>query len=486
MALRQQENQDMTPNTKNKARKLRPLVITMGSKRKTYIEALFNEPCMKEHFEPPSFSPGVPSRGLRSCYSFLEYASRTGIIPQHEWDAIAKAKAEIVNDEKRDNNDHLGILDCLNDIPVLEGRRGSEEDVKRHFCRELWQKAKGINRGRNVLGCLFAHLIAMKTLVEGDYDFILEDNVRAPISTSSLQKICCEQLKIDDGSQKKNLMETKEIMNDNEANTTPPCATRIRDAIEASQEWEVENRKKCHLRYYGWLGSRPNLEFIINTHCPRTRYKRKGKTECESSSIFPFPVTSDIETHQTDEAKLVTLKEEETGESNTNIPKKAGGTPIWGAFAYWISKEGHRALIDSLQKDVGSLLWKGKRMRYHVVKPIDKVMPRKIMAAFGSFGNIEDGRECIHVATDPAFFRAPMLTSQIHSQWDAEFCRSTEYQMLSCRQKSKHKSSCGHVASDEVWDSLWLTEQEREIIKYKKTHQEWLTLNQLSKISLNN
>lgn len=483
MTLPQEQNQNSNPVTSTKGRKLRPLVITLGSERKTYIEALFNEPCMTEHFEPPAFSPGIPSRSLRSCYSFLENASRTGIIPQHEWDAIAKAKADIVNDAERDDNDHLGILDCLNDIPVLEGRKGSEEDVKRHYSKELWQKAKGINRGRNVLGCLFAHLIAMKTLVEEGYDFILEDNVRAPISP--LHKIRKENKKRDEDSHKKNASEIKTFTNEDKIDITPPCATRIRAAIEASQEWEVENGKKCHLRYYGWLGSRPNLEFIINTHCPRTRYKRKGKTECESSSIFPFPVTSDIDAHQTNEAKLSSAKkEEETEESVTNIPKKAGGTPIWGAFAYWISKEGHEALIDSLQKDVGSLLWKGKRMRYHMVKPIDKVMPRKIMAAFGSFGKIDDGRDYIHVATDPAFFRAPMLTSQIHSQWDAEFCRSTEYQMLSCRQKDQDESSCVDGASDDIWDSLWLTEKERKIIKYKKTQQEWLTMEQLSKISL--
>merc|ERR1712038_286632 len=76
--------------------------------------------------------------------------------------------------------------------------------------------------------------------------------------------------------------------------------------------------------------------------------------------------------------------QKQDGDSGTNQPKKAGGTAIWGAYAYWISKEGHRALIESLQKDVGSLLWKGKRMRCYLVKPIDKVMPRKIISAFNS------------------------------------------------------------------------------------------------------
>jgi hypothetical protein len=438
----------------SKRRKLRPLVITLGNKRRTYIETLFNEPCMKEYFEPPAFSPGIPSRELRSCYSFLKHASRAGIIPQHEWEAIVKAKDEIVNDKDKRNNDHLGLLECLNDIPVLEGRRGSEQDIKRHYCKELWQKAKGINRGRNVLACSFAHLNAMKMLVEEGYDFILEDNVRAP---------------------------TSEIGQDQDASCTSPCAKRIYDAIEASQEWEKEHGKQCHLRYYGWLGSRPNLEFVINTHCPRTRYKRSNENESELSSIFPFPVTSDFAYANIDNVD----NQEKGGEgSSTNTPQKAGGTPIWGAYAYWISKEGHKALIDSLQKDVGSLLWKGKRMRYHQVKPIDKVMPRKVISAFSTTEEADDGRECIHVSTDPAFFRAPMLTSQIHSQWDAEFCRSTEYQMISCLKKNDPVSCSINEGKEAIWDTLWLTKEEREIIAYKKQEDKWLTLDELSKLSI--
>lgn len=449
-------------------RKLRPLVITLGSKRKSYIEKIFNEPCMKEHFEPPTFSPGIFSRELRGCYSFLRHASKTGIIPQHEWDAIAKAKQDRVNDENKDDNDHLGLLDCLNDVPVLEGRRGSKEDVEKHYCRELWQKAKGINRGRNVLACLFAHLVAMKTLVEEDYDFILEDNVRAPIFN-------CDH------------DEDDEEEDDRKNNRPPPCAIRIREAIEASQELEIATGTKCHLRYFGWLGSRTNLEFIINKHCPRTRYKREGLHK--SISVFPFPVTSDIDIEEdtcveSNDNKIPTLKEEEELDEKSGLisQKKPGGTLMWGAYAYWVSKEGHQALIQSLQNDVGSLLWKGKRMRHHVVKPIDKVMPRKIMAAFSPSDQVDEGRECVHVATDPAFFRAPMLTSQIHSQWDSEFCRSTEFQMLSCW---KGKNSV-EKANEDVWDSLWLTDLERQVIAHKKVTKEWLTLDQLSTKSMQN
>lgn len=482
-------------DTNGQRRKLRPLVITLGSKRKAYIEALFNEPCMKDHFEPPAFSPGIPSRELRSCYSFFSHASKTGIIPQHEWDAIAKAKEDIMNDDKVDDNNHLGLLDCLNDIPVLEGRRGSDEDVKKHYCSELWKKAKGINRGRNVLGCLFAHLIAMKKMVEEDYDFILEDNVRAPISSVASITVNNGTCRGDDTGQfhgdmalKQELPEKKTTMHASEI-SSPPCATRIRESIEASQEWELDTGKKCHLRYYGWLGSRPNLEFIINTHCPRTRYKRRGSHKSEAPSIFPFPVTSDFDndSDENDEDKVYARQPSKLGEeSDKKSPQKPGGTPIWGAYAYWISKEGHKALIDGLQKDVGSLLWKSKRMRHHLVKPIDKVMPRKILAHFSSSEKEEDGRDCIHVATDPAFFRAPMLTSQIHSQWDAEFCKSTEYQMLSCWQRNSANANSDEIAMEEVWDSLWLTEQEREIIAYKKLEQKWLTLDQLSEMSLQN
>ena len=123
----------METTTTATTRKLRPLVITLGSERKSHIESLFNEPCMKQHFEQPIFSSGIPSRELRGCYSFLKHASNTGIIPQHEWDAILKAKQEkakqdlnLNDDEKKRNEDiddnHL-LLDCLNDVPVLEGRR---------------------------------------------------------------------------------------------------------------------------------------------------------------------------------------------------------------------------------------------------------------------------------------------------------------------------------------------------------------------------
>lgn len=475
----------MATSQEQTRKKLKPLVITLGSKRRAYIEALFNEPCMKEHFEAPTFSSGVPSRELRSCYSFLQHAANAGIIPTHEWEAITRAKQEIVNDDSRSNNDNYGLLDsALKDVPVMEDRRGSKEDVKLHYCKELWQKAKGINRGRNVLACLFAHLIAMKKLIDEDFDFILEDNVRAPTSMKKKNGHCNKNsdniCKLQEG--------LSELLSKDDESKMPPCAKRIHECIEASHEWETESGKKCHLRYYGWLGSRPNLEFIIRRFSPKMRYQRKGK-DCDDNndctSFFPFPVTSDFDDDDDEENGEASTKSQEDADCETqhddkssNTPKKAGGTPLWGAYAYWISKEGHQAIIDSLQKDVGSLLWKGKRMRCYVVKPIDKVIPRKVISTFSSTENAFDGRDHVHVATDPAFFRAPMLTSQIHSQWDAEFCRSTEFQMNSCF-KSTLDSSMSDEENEMVWDTLWLTEQERDIVEFKKREKIWLTLKEL-------
>ena len=116
------------------------------------------------------------------------------------------------------------------------------------------------------------------------------------------------------------------------------------------------------------------------------------------------------------------------------------------------------------------------------------------MASFTDKDDI-NGRKCIHVATDAAFFRAPMLTSQIHTQYDTEFCKSTEFQMVSCLKKSKNSLHNNNKATEidgtmpmppvSVWDTLWLTEQERDIVTHKKIHNEWLTLDQLSNLYSN-
>lgn len=225
-------------------------------------------------------------------------------------------------------NDPRSLFHLVKHVPVDPDRHGGEYDKKMSYSKELWQKAKGINRGRSVLACTFAHLKAMKTLIEGDgdgntFDFILEDNVRASKTKfgilDDIQSYC-------------------------------EAARRIYETIDASKECEDETGRTCHLRYYGWLGSRANLEFVLNTHCPRTRFKRSDNGTQTDPSVFPFPITSDFEFAQQDE-------NQDTEETDRIKP---GGTAIWGAYAYWISREGYNALIDSLQKDVGAMLWRGK------------------------------------------------------------------------------------------------------------------------------
>lgn len=98
------------------------------------------------------------------------------------------------------------------------------------------------------------------------------------------------------------------------------------------------------------------------------------------------------------------------------------------------------------------------------MKPIDKILPRRVMSSFSSDIDELDGRFNIHVATHPSFFRAPMLKSQIHSQWDSEFCKSSEYQM-------NHGSEC--PTSIDVWKYLWLNEEEKQIVHHKEKYGDW-------------
>ena len=430
-------------------RKLRPLVITMGGRRQEYITEMFSHPAMAACFEPPSFSPGVPARELRNMMSLLTHAGKAGIIPQPELEALSSSKAKALNED-----DPNTLFDVLDGVPIDLRRMGSDYDKTMHYSKELWQKAKGINRGRSVLACLLAHLTAMKTLVEDGYDFILEDNVRAPITNAwqnddavGAGEIYCE------------------------------CAQRIWSAKEASVEWEESTEKNCHLRYYGWLGSRPNLEFVMNVHRTKMQFPRK-EGETNNRTFFPFPIKSDVDEYLGNESlpneSAIDAEAREKADDDKTKMTTPGGTPIWGAFSYWVSKEGYDAIIQSLQLDVGAMLWKGKRMRCYQVKPIDKIIPRRITTSFSKTDN-QDGRNHIHVATHPAFFRAPMLTSQIHSKWDAEFCKSSEFQMDQDNQDNGE-------GNGEVWRHLWLTTDENDIVDHRVKHGEWLTLKAMAEL----
>jgi hypothetical protein len=398
-------------------RKLRVMIISMGGERQRVMERIFAEPHMQEQFEPPTFSPGIPSRSIRNRNDFFRVAHEAGLIPDGpEWTALQLAADDPYYKEHADR-----FFDCLCDIPVVqEGRRGSPQDTSIHYSRELWRKAKALNRGRAVLACLLAHLIGLREFVAQGFDLLLEDNVRLPVKD---------------------------------------CARRIWEGIHASEEWCQRDGISCHFRYTGFLGSISNLRWIYQWHISRCGFTREsaepGRSEC---TVFPFPTAHDIDQYLADD-ELESATEFEknddrrTGKlSATKDDRKPGGNPVWGCYGYWISKEGYQAVLAVLRSDVGAMLWKGKRNRHYSVKPVDKILPRQIMSLFGT--------ESVHIPTHPTVFRAPMLTSKIHTQWDPEFCKSTDYQL-------RQSGLC--------WSDLWLTEAEKAVVNHYEATGEWVS-----------
>jgi len=448
-------------NGNGSRRKLRVLVITMGGNRKKQIENLFSDKDMSSTFESPTFSDGVLSRSLRNRYHFFRIANEAGLLPENEWIAIRNAYEQnnISNDEQNKNKQET-FFDCLQGIEAntTKERKGSEQDIKLHYSVELWRKSKSINRGRSVLACIFAHLIALKKLVDSSssssssFDLIVEDNIRLdPIN----------------------------------------CAKKVWDAVNACEEWEKENNNNvCHLRFIGWLGSNTNLEWIMETHIPKRKYvmmedyndqdrdlDRDDCDDCDDcdGTIAPFPLHEHLEedlsvmmdgvslnsatttTREKNDVDRIEEEEDEKSDTKNNethqhTHNKPGGNLCWGAYAYWMSNEGYESLMKTLRNDVGAILWKGKRQRHYTVKPIDKILPRQTISNFGS--------SAVQISSQPAFFRAPMLTSKIHSKWDPGFGDATEYQLQ---------------ANNLDWSNLWLTDIEREIVSHHKISGKWIT-----------
>lgn len=287
----------------------------------------------------------------------------------------------------------------------------------------------------------FAHLIALRTLVSEGFDLILEDNVRAPVES---------------------------------------CAERLWGSIKASEEWTKQGNGDCHIRFFGWLGSIPNLKWILQTHAKKKCFTRttdpsnqQGNNPTQAISIFTFPLAEDLEAdweeiqgdfEDVDNGEKDSVQQAggtENAETEADnyyanekrVHTKPGGNFVWGAYAYWMTREAYETIIQTLRNDVGALLWKGKRARYYSVKPIDKILPRQVISSFGA--------NSVHLSTHPAFFRAPMLTSKIHTQWDPEFCKSSEFQMQQ---------------SGLDWSDLWLSYTEMEIVKHRRSSGEWLTI----------
>ena len=242
------EPRKSTPQNK----KLRVLILSLGGPRQAVLRDMFaSTPALSASFAPPVFVPGIPSRSLRNRESFFRHCHRAGLLPEAEWAALQKGFRTAAYRQHSER-----FFECLEGVPVTtEGRRGSEYDVSLHYSVELWRKAKTVNRGRAVLACALAHLTALRRLVTDGYDVLLEDNVRFPIET---------------------------------------VAERMRETVRAVNEWENQSGNQCHLRFFGWLGSTTNLQWIDSSHVPRTKFDRENGKK-SSISCFPMPTLQDIE-----------------------------------------------------------------------------------------------------------------------------------------------------------------------------------------------
>jgi len=157
--------------------------------------------------------------------------------------------------------------------------------------------------------------------------------------------------------------------------------------------------------YLGYLGSVPHLEEV---------YQRFFQTKMLSQKLFSeIPVGKDVKT-----GKSFDL--------------------IWGSYAYMPTDKAFRALVSSLRSDMGKVFWKLKRGA-NVVKPIDKVMPRQMLAAGLN----------VCVVHRPVCFRSPGVKSRIHRRYDLGFFQSTTRQL--------------ELTGGRTWDQVWLSPEERNI-----------------------
>jgi hypothetical protein len=419
------------------------VITTRGGERQALMDKLFEAILMAhpDAVEPPVYASAVSSRSLRTRYGLLSAASEAGLLPPEEWEAIERAHGPSQSEEEHlpaeDGPSATGsapssvldprnFFDCLGDVPVREGRRGSPQDVKLHYSEELWRKAKALNRGRAVLACTLAHLIALPRFVQGGFDVLLEDNVRAPVEC---------------------------------------FVERCWEIIDASREWSDKTGIPCHLRYFGWLGSIPNLRWMYDSHIPSRGHICSG----QRCTAFPFPTPKDIEADMgkkgtqcliptaSQSRNHVSDDDERDGEAPGE--RAPGGNAVWGSYGYYVSQEGYQLFLNALKNDVGAMLRKSKRARYYTVKPIDKILPRLILEL--SAKNPNDAAAVVHLSSRPAVFRAPMLTSRIHVKYDPEFCKSTEFQL---------------GRSGLTWKDLWLSANESDAVGHHEKTGVWVAV----------
>ena len=207
-----------------------------------------------------------------------------------------------------------------------------------------------------------------------------------------------------------------------------------------------------------------------------------------SCVIFPFPTSEDFMLDSIIPTSGSNKKDpQQSGHDDHDPTTEASSVPhfttpggtaaVWGTFAYTITPSAYHTLVNRLQNDVGSLMWKGKRMRAYKAKPIDKIVPRHVTTEFG--------RTSVHIPSKVAFVRCPMLGSLLHRQWEAGFCSSTELQYhLSCGKKCSVDmiTSPSPVDTFDVWNFVWLSKEERKIVHHRIKSGHWVHKNDVGQV----
>lgn len=272
----------------------------------------------------------------------------------------------------------------------------------------MWLRCRSLSRERAVLACYLAHLRAIRQAVQSGADVIFEDNVRMP--------------------------------------ARPPgeAARRIRACIEASPQAE--------LRLYGFGGRKEDLEAMYAEVSPKT-------------AALPLPFRFVPDGHAV----------VDSGPADVANTKRVPVT--WGAYAYWISPRGWATLLHRIQSDVlmAVVAPKGKNLRGFMVRPIDKILPARCVSE-----EQERSEATAHISQEgigsllcstppsrvvsamPCCYRAPMLRSTIHEQWDASFCEATVAQMRAC------------ASAEDSFDRLWLSVKERNAVEMQSRTGEWI------------
>jgi hypothetical protein len=485
---RQQQQQNDKDTDGGDQRPIRLLIITMGGPRRAALEEL-----IRQHNNAAAaadggggriiettFVPGVPSRALRSRRSFARYVHAAGLLPQIEWDAV---KDQVLMNDDDEDRDDVAWEEALAHVPkptaavrTAAGRTTIDDDdddadpspqspthASYHYLLEMWYKSKSLSRDRAVLACTLAHLIAMRQFVGvlsggGSTRTNKEENDQNGTTSS------------DGNHDDDNEYHYDAILEDNVRWHATNFGPTMRAIHTAKSRFEIQHETKVHMQYYGWLASIPNLRWTYHCHIPQRGYD----DDSDDYTLFPFPdpqqIADDVASGAYHAKVPTTTTCEGSRTKNDRDHRDPGGNPVWGAYGYWISREAYQTVLARLRADVGMLLWKGKRQRQYRAKPIDKILPRIIKRTYGP--------NSVLLCQLPAVFRAPMLTSTIHAQYDAEFCKSTTLQLRLMATNNKNEEEV-EDDEDDGWSNLALTESERAVVAYWRVTGEWITPVQL-------